>query len=200
MSTHPRIVPLVGLIGKKGAGKDTFARTLTDEFGFTRLAFADPMKDALLATDPYVGSRWDFMWHGTDVDDLPDLVRLSDLVEDQGMDYAKRYAEVRRLLQRYGMGVRQIDPTFWVRQTMDRSRQTPGPVVITDVRFHNEAVAVRQHGGVLVRIYRPSQSDFDDHVSETELDTYAADYSVMNDGSPGDLATAARKIGALAWK
>ena len=49
----PRSV-LIGLCGYAAAGKDTAARVLIDEFFFQRVAFADPIKAALLALDPFV--------------------------------------------------------------------------------------------------------------------------------------------------
>lgn len=176
--------PLVGLIGKKRVGKDTFAAVLVEEFGFARVAFADPLKEMALAIDPYIQAEHSY--------------RLSDAVDVLGWEGAKdAYPEVRRFLQRLGTdGVRQFDEDFWVRAGMraaaakrrpmrlntsdGRAATAPRPVVITDVRYPNEADAIREAGGTLVRIVRPGVDDGDTHASETALDGYAVDYTVSN--------------------
>ena len=45
---------IVAFCGKAGAGKDTAAQVLCDHLGFERLAFADPLKEALaiIANEP----------------------------------------------------------------------------------------------------------------------------------------------------
>ena len=63
--------------------------------------------------------------------------------------------------------------------------------MVTDVRFRNEADAIRARGGVVVRINRPGIEAPNDHISEHDLDGYAFDYFVDNDGTIEDLAEAA---------
>lgn len=164
-----REYPLLGLSGKKRSGKDTFADRLVTEHGYTRVAFADVMKEAALALDP-------IMW----TDNLPDqfgepgYVRLSEVVSSLGWEAAKGRNEVRRTLQRLGteMGRKLFGESFWVDQAMLKVEAIDGPVVITDVRFPNEADAVVEAGGVALRIERPSIVSTDTHPSETALDDY----------------------------
>lgn len=63
--------------------------------------------------------------------------------------------------------------------------------VITDCRFPNEAKAVRDRGGKVVRIYRPDHGPINDHPSETALDRWSFDYLISNDS---DLAELERSI------
>lgn len=180
--------PLVGLIGKKRAGKDTVASTLVEEFGFARVAFADPLKAAALRLDPIVR-----IWAG-------DPVRLSGVVERMGWEAAKEIPEVRRTLQEYGVAIREIEPDFWVRAGLDRAhaaRYGGEPVVVTDVRFPNEAEAIEQAGGTLVRVVRPGLVSTDTHVSETALDEYPTRFTISNGGTLDDLADAARDLAGL---
>lgn len=175
---------LVGLIGKKRSGKDSFARPLVEEHGFRRFAFADPLKEAVLQTDPIVAF-------------CTNPIRLSTVVERIGWEEAKEYPEVRRLLQNYGVAIRGIEPDFWVRATLDRALQHAsevGPVVVTDVRFPNEADEVRDAGGTIVRIVRPGLSSDDTHASETALDDYEEDRLVVNSGTLESLAFSARAL------
>lgn len=45
---------VVGLEGHKRSGKDALASRLVERHGFTRVAFADPIRDVLLGVDPVV--------------------------------------------------------------------------------------------------------------------------------------------------
>lgn len=171
---------LVGLIGKKRSGKDTFAVTLTEHRGFERFAFADPLKAAVYSVNPIVC-------------DGGLVKRLRDVVDRHGWEEAKENREVRRLLQEYGVSIREIQPGFWVDATMRPALDALGTsrVVVTDVRFPNEVEAIKVAGGSIVRITRPGLVSDDQHVSETALDDYVADHTVVNDGTLIDLAVQA---------
>ncbi|MFI6861307.1 hypothetical protein ACIBKZ_15630 [Streptomyces sp. NPDC050421] len=185
----------VAIIGKARSGKDTVAGRLVSRFAFTRLAFADPLKDAALSLDPLILTTWDVS-----------PVRLSRLVADVGWEYAKdHYPEVRRTLQRMGQGVRDLDEDFWLNVTLDRVTVADTwnlPVVVSDVRYRNEADALRNRGFLLVRITRPpvarsmnlAQIQAAKHASETELDDYATDLTVANDGNMSQLLGAADEL------
>jgi hypothetical protein len=175
----------VALLGKARSGKDTVAQRLVTRFAFTRVAFADPLKDAALALDPLIPTS-------------PGMspVRLSRLVGETGWDYAKEsYPEVRRTLQRMGQGIRNLDEGFWVRVALDRVSVAETwnlPVVVSDVRYRNEAEALRNLGFLLVRIVRGEVVPLGDqsamlHTSENELNDYPTDLTVANDGTLTDL-------------
>lgn len=65
--------------------------------------------------------------------------------------------------------------------------------IITDVRFPNEAQAIKDRGGIILRIDRPAKVDLGPrrtdwmHSSETALDTWEFDYEIDNDGGVEDL-------------
>jgi len=216
--TNP--APLIGLIGRKRSGKDTFAATLVDELGYARVAFADPLRELALAIDPLVGPA------PVPGDGVPRYRRLSEVVEAIGWEAAKDCVpEVRATaLQALGQALRGVDEGFWVAQTMETvddlrrpvlSRSPivvdalaragivlpeprPGlPVVVTDVRMPNEADAIRAAGGRLIRIIRPGFETADEHVTETALDGYPEDDLVLNDEGLEELAAAARYAATL---
>jgi len=202
---------LIGMIGRKRTGKDSFAKTLVSELGYQAVAFADPLREAALALNPLVGPT-----------SLPDSLvpahrTLRDVVEAIGWEAAKdTVPHVRRTLQRLGTdAIRSLDDGFWVRAAMARVerlrtierasgwsgqtiREAGGlSVVVTDCRFPNEAEAIRQAGGVLVRVERPgatAASEEDLHPSETALDGFPEDFVVSNTGTLDDLAGHAREI------
>lgn len=170
---------VVGLIGRKRAGKDTLAARLVQEHGFTRVAFADPLKAILWDMNPVVRG---------------DMARLQWVVQREGWEAAKGLTEVRRLLQTLGVSVRdRIGPATWVSTAMTQVLTAGGPVVITDVRFPNEAAQITAAGGVLVRIVRDGlpQDAAAQHISETALDNWAVRVTIENNGTVGGLYASA---------
>jgi hypothetical protein len=170
---------VLGTVGLKRSGKDTFAARLVEEHGFTRVAFADPLKDAALALDPRIFYR----------------ARLSEIVNEDGWEAAKEIPEVRRTLQNLGVAIRNLDPGFWLNAAIRRADEVEGPVIITDVRFSNELGYVARHG-VSVRIVRPGQVNSDTHISENELADAPTTFSVVNGGTVADLHAAADELAA----
>ena len=69
-----------------------------------------------------------------------------------------------------------------------------GPVVVTDVRFPNEADLIDEFGGHTVRVLRPSAEVDDTHPSETALDHYPVDLTIENVGTLEDLQAKARDL------
>lgn len=52
--------------------------------------------------------------------------------------------------------------------------------IVTDVRFANEAKAIKDKGGIVIRIDRPGISPVNAHPSETALDDWNFDYKIAN--------------------
>ena len=178
---------VIGIAGRARAGKDTLGRVIAEIFGYERAAFARPLKAMLSALDPLVP-----------VPGCDRPRRLAEVVGEEGWERAKEHAEVRRLLQRLGTeaGRRCLWEDVWV-YALVRSA-TSGRVVVTDVRFRNEAMAIKERGGIVVRVERPGAGPLHGtegrHVSETELDSWDFDAVVVNDGSLSDLVEAAKRL------
>lgn len=196
---------LVGLTGPArgrnlptaGCGKDTAAQALVT-WGWKRQAFADRMRDAMLALDPYViTSMADFKSQPT----ADHTTRLSQVIEWHGWDEAKRtYPEIRRLLQRFGTEAgRDIHgQDCWV-DALFRDNQwviaEGNGLVVTDCRFENEAKAIRSEGGIVVSIERPGMEMLPGgHSSEAGLPISLIDYTIQNTGTVRDLHDALMNI------
>jgi len=173
----------IALIGKAQSGKDTAGKRLVENWAFTRLAFADPLKRMALEVNPYIPTGYGV------------TVRLEALIADVGWEYAKAsYPEVRRILQHIGQTVRELDEDFWLRTLMTKvtaANTWNMPVVVTDCRYENEALTLRAHGFILVRIRRPDLVSTDTHNSENALNDFPADVTLINGGSVFDLDTEA---------
>jgi len=161
------------LSGYARSGKDTVAELLCLNYGYKRVSFADPMRQALYVLSPKIDN----------------IVRLSEYVDDYGWDVAKQNQEVRRLLQVFGteVGRKMFGLDFWINIALkDLSGDTQ--VVISDVRFPNEADAIAKLGGSMWRINRKNHSAVNGHASEHAMDNYMFNHVIYNDGTLDDLS------------
>lgn len=69
--------------------------------------------------------------------------------------------------------------------------------VVTDTRFPNEAQAIKNAGGIVIRVDRPGYKPVNNHPSETALDNWDFDHKIMN-GS--DLVALLFTIGSILRK
>lgn len=168
---------IIGLTGKKRSGKDTVGQMLRATFGFESYALAGPVKQ--IGMSVYGLTR-------RQVDGLDGYDR-EEVLPEWG-------CSVRHILQRIGTELgREIHEDTWVRKMVARFEQLEGGdcvgVVVTDVRFPNEAEAIRAAGGEVWRISRPSvESSGDTHASETSIDLIRPDWLIHNTGTLEDLA------------
>ena len=98
---------------------------------------------------------------------------------------------VRDFLQKLGTdGLRTgLHENTWVNALMadyeglydlDTDRTTWPNWIITDTRFPNEAQAIKNAGGIVIRVDRPGYKPINDHPSETGLDNWKFDHKIMN--------------------
>ena len=71
--------------------------------------------------------------------------------------------------------------------------------IITDVRFPNEAQAIKDRGGIIIRVERPNllnnQNNINlEHISETSLEDYKFNYYICNDSSIENLIEQIKNI------
>lgn len=179
---------IIGLAGVARAGKDSLAEVLVTKHGYTRIAFADALRDILYRLNPIVEDYIN--------DDELATVRLADYVDSQGWEGAKKAPEVRRLMQEIGVAVRAYDPEFWVFNVMDKfAEDTNQHYVVTDVRFPNEVNAIEAWGGTVYRVERDG-AGIGDHATETALDGF--DLTPLdNNGTLEDLEMVADAIAFL---
>lgn len=189
---------IIGIASQINSGKDTVADMLGEEFNFVRMAFADPLKEFILQL-------------------FPDKV-------DRDMLYGEsdKRKPARELLQKLGTDVaRHFDPDVWVKHTKRRImhfRETgedvlgllpkskpSAPIVLTDVRFRNEAEFVwKDHAAFLIRLTRPGNYDnsnieeaFRLHESETQVLSIPNEwyrYEINNDGTLEELRKKVRNV------
>ena len=173
---------LIGLTGLAGSGKDTVRQILEERYGFDGIAFADPIRDMLSALFDTVGV--DGHW-------MTDRERKEKVIPELGASY-------RTLAQQLGTEWgRAIDPDLWLKiagakVAMCQKYESIG-VVISDVRFPNEAAWVRAQGGVIWKIIRPGLEPVRAHTSEELINSLPWDYTIDNRGTIEDLSHATGK-------
>lgn len=167
---------LIGITGKAGAGKDTVAEYLWRKHGFVRIAFADPLKRAV---QEIFGLSDEQTW-GREHKEVP--------VHYWGMS-------PRRMMQLLGTDCirKQFGGDVWVKRWVLSYKLVSETdcVVVPDVRFVEEADAIRRNGGKVIRISRGAENGLGHeakrHESEMGLPDEYVSHTISNDGSFDDL-------------
>ena len=174
---------IVGLGYQMQTGKDTIASYLilhgSASYPFKRIAFADPLKDAAAAIFGFDRSRLDDADYKAEVDPYWGVTRRTILQKLGTECLRKGYAD-----------------DVWIRaakRRVEAALEAGRSVVLPDVRFINEVEAVRSWGGVVWRVKRDA-APVHAHVSELELNGYAFDGVVENNGTMEELY---RQVDAL---
>jgi len=138
---------IIGLTGKAGSGKDTFASFYKDAECF---AFAAPLKEAAKIL---FNLEHDQLHHPDKKDDV-----------DTRWGKSPRY-----ILQWLGTNVLrdQFDDKIFLKNMKQRIDNAKGSfIIITDVRFDNEAEFVKSLGGKIIHIERDNNKS-DNNVNES---------------------------------
>ena len=173
---------IIGLSGKKQSGKDTVAMHLTEEYGFVRYAFADPIKKACQVIFGFTDAQcWgdekeivDSYWNIT-----PRKVFQifgTELFQYEFPKYAQELADIGRMFWVYVFA-------RWYEQQLAINPDIK--VVITDVRFPFEAKMITSLGGTIIKISRDGAPTNDHHSSETDMDQIEYSHTIENNGSIG---------------
>lgn len=157
---------LIGVIGFKKSGKDTFADYLVSQYGFKKYAFADPVKDICQVM---------FQLEQQQLHD-PDKKEMID---------PRWMMSPRQMMQKIGTDMvrTMLGDDFWVHH-MDLKvcKEKAQRIVISDVRFINEAKWIKDNHGVLIRIVSHEKCS-DTHLSEVEQLSIQEDICLQNNKS-----------------
>jgi hypothetical protein len=186
---------IIGLTGRSRSGKDELWQQLA----------------RVLTVGPEFSMFWRQVWRFAFADSLKREVASAFGIHPDDCDKDKE--SWRPLWQHWGMMRRKHNgDDYWVNKVweqMDELQLTLKVVVITDVRFLNEAKAIKDRGGIIIRVIRPQRKTIwktivgllqrgSDHISETEMDKIDADMVVLNDGTKEELCAKARQIALAA--
>lgn len=164
---------IIALGYRARSGKDTVGDYLVAKWGFTRIAFADKLKQVVTTLTGQDAFETEFKFR----------TQVSGFTGGQ-------------LLQQVGVALRGVHENIWVDASgLSGFAMIPGArIVVTDCRFKNEAAAVKRLGGHLVEVRRPGLPT-DHHISELGGTMINWDHVLDNSGTLAELYV---KVDALA--
>lgn len=171
---------IVGIAGPKRSGKDTLAWMLSSARGVEVHSFAAPIRKFVA----------EIAGLGGDLDAL-ELHKETPIPWLDGIT-------PRQMMQTLGTewGRRMVHPELWLRSLAARLPEQGA--IVCDVRFDNEAEAIRKLGGKVIRLSRPGAGQGDEHASERPISDHLVDFEIANDGSAVQLlARAISHLGPL---
>lgn len=150
---------IIGISGKKGSGKDTFAKLLQKQL---ELATCKTVKiDSFAANLKYCCAL---------ISGQPDYLFSNQDMKDKKAGFLN--ITNRELMQKFGDLTRSLDKDIWIKSLFNKYLDNPPEyLIVSDVRFKNEAAHINKLGGILIRIESDRVKE-DYHISETELDNY----------------------------
>jgi hypothetical protein len=166
---------VVGLYSPAPQSGKTLAANVLAHSGFQPISFAEPLKKMIAEFLVSIGYEKD------------DAVRLAWV--DKAIVLPEINASCRYLLQTIGTqwGRNYVCEDIWIKSWKIRASKFH-MVVTDDVRFENEAQAIKEVGGQVWKIVRPSATHDWSHVSEGGLDNWDGfDCIIENTGSIEEL-------------
>ena len=148
---------IIGVCGFIGSGKDTIADYLVNLHHFRRESFANTLKDAVAQV---------FGWDRTMLEGRTKQAR--EWREQVDPWWAERlgipHLTPRWILQQWGTEVcrKNFHDDIWIASLENKLRNSKDDVVISDCRFPNEIQAIKQAGGIVVRVVRGPEPEWYD--------------------------------------
>lgn len=186
---------IIGLSGYAKSGKDTVAEMIQEiqpnEWQIKKFSGKLKTIASLLTGIPAdkfedqefkqstLGSEWDKLYtaFGDEYVSEPMSVRvfLQRLGTDAVREGLHHNAWVNALMADYHTDTRSEALGQFVKKV-----SPPSKWIVTDCRFPNEAQAIKDKGGVIIRIDRPGIKPVNAHPSEVSLDNWDFDYKIAN--------------------
>jgi hypothetical protein len=191
---------LIGFHGRKQAGKDTaFQRLGLYYNGYApveRVSFADLLYRSAAAA---LGVTVEELYEWKVDDNVRISIQRRTLVQGEFVWEDIQTLNFRQYLQYYGTEAHRdiFGSDFWV-NAVDMYHQDK-IVVVTDVRFVNEAEAIREFGGTIVELVGPTEVEQagDTHASETPLPRELVDFVIDNSERSGSFEALDNQLRSL---
>lgn len=161
---------IIGIAGKARSGKDTTAEYLQKYHGFTRDSFGAPVRRALM---DIIGIKTYEEYERLKELESPILGNKTprDFMQKFGTNFARE----------------QYSDSIWIDSFFARNVNADR-LLASDVRFDNEALAIKNNGGIIIQVSRPGVEGIkSNHSSEAGINQELVDYYITNDDSIDNL-------------
>jgi len=189
---------IIAITGYKQSGKDTIASHIVKKYGYTRSAFADPIREAC---------KIFFGW-----DDSHFFGELKEVVDvrwgfspRQFMQWLGTEAVQFHLGDAFPSFKDLVGRKFWVNRLIQHCKQNQlENVVVPDWRFYHEQTALIEAFSfnqlIFLRVERPSVTPNDPHPSEQDIPYMLVHSTIVNAGSIKELYEKVDMVLDAGWK
>lgn len=186
---------LIGLTGPAGSGKDEVAKALV-QVGFVQYALASPIKRALNAIFGWDMKQWeDREWKEKEIDALGFSPRRA--AQTLGTEWGRTlhndlWVALAEFTLKFYETALQGGEKFKKENPEAEGLPHYVGMVVSDVRFENEARWIRENGGAVWHIERANVAKVEAHSSEAGVRREYADIALFNSGTVAGLQRAAQ--------
>lgn len=171
------MVNIIGFSGKQRHGKDTSGDYLVKHHGYTRIGFADALKDACRSIFGF-----------SDEQLYGNLKEVDDEFWKASPRKVLQYVGTDLFRDQLSMILPEVGNDIWVKVVENKILSNPDKkYVITDVRFENELAFIKKYHGMTIKVQRDVLNNADSHVSESYIDNMITDYTIKNNGTLEEL-------------
>jgi hypothetical protein len=200
---------IIGISGYSGSGKDTVGAIIQylNCYNVGDLTIDDILKD-YISHEWWLEeqSGWEVKKFAGKLKQIASLLTGIDMQKFEDQEFKKLNLgpewsihgmpmTYRELLQKLGTDALRdgLHPNIWVNALFSDYKVFNEPSmypnggggkhpnwIITDVRFPNEAKAIKDRGGIIIRVDRPFCKPINNHPSEISLDNWNFDYKIAN--------------------
>lgn len=171
---------LIGLVAGKRCGKDTFADYIIKKQGYIKYGFADPLKEACRHLFLFNNEQL----YGECKEDFDDRWKTTPrkIYQQVGTEMFRNYFQTL-----FPENKNISCGNFWVYRFklwyQEEIKKNPDiKIIISDIRFQNEADIITELGGSLIKIIR--KTNFKDmHSSEIGICKIKSDYIIINNST-----------------
>ncbi len=168
---------IIGITGRKRHGKDTLGDYLVKNHGYTKIGFADALKEACR----HIFGFNDEQLYG-------DLKEVDDEFWKTSPRKVLQYVGTDLFRDQIANIMPDVKSDIWIKVVENKILQNPDKrYVITDVRFENELEFLKKHNALTIKVQRDTLTNVDSHVSESYIDQLETKYKILNNGTLEEL-------------